>query len=158
MSPAPDRDGPTGITFRRARPADAAAVADVYLASFHGTYDFPLAQSDDAVRGWVRDVVVHTQETWVAVDGDGTVLAMMVVGPNALDHLYVSPRSLGQGIGTGLLDLAKRRSPSGLELYTFQSNTRARRFYERNGFRLVDEDDGSRNEERQPDVRYAWRP
>jgi hypothetical protein len=43
-------------------------------------------------------------------------------------------------------------------LWTFQTNTGARRFYERHGFVAVDETDGSANEERAPDVRYAWRP
>ncbi len=46
----------------------------------------------------------------------------------------------------------------GLELWTFQVNARARRFYERHGFVEVDRTDGGHNEERQPDVRYAWRP
>jgi ribosomal protein S18 acetylase RimI-like enzyme len=48
--------------------------------------------------------------------------------------------------------------PHGLWLWTFQTNTGARRFYERHGFVAVDETDGSANEERAPDVRYAWRP
>jgi hypothetical protein len=32
----------------------------------------------------------------------------------------------------------------------------ARRFYERRGFVLTEETDGSRNEEREPDARYVW--
>ena len=56
---------------RRATPADAASVADVYLASFGATYDFPLAHTDDEVRGWIRDMLLADQtETWVAVDED----------------------------------------------------------------------------------------
>jgi hypothetical protein len=48
--------------------------------------------------------------------------------------------------------------PHGLALYTFQVNGRARRFYERHGFAATWFGDGSANEERQPDVRYEWRP
>ncbi len=40
----------------------------------------------------------------------------------------------------------------------FQQNTGARRFYERHGFTLVAEGDGSGNEENLPDARYRWRP
>jgi ribosomal protein S18 acetylase RimI-like enzyme len=83
---------------------------------------------------------------------------MMVVAPGELDQLYVAPDRLGLGIGRRLLEVAKDRSPSGLVLYTFQVNERARRFYERNGFSAEWFGDGSANEERQPDVRYAWRP
>jgi len=51
---------------------------------------------------------------------------------------------------------AQARRPAGLELWTFQVNDGARRFYERHGFRAVEVTDGAGNEERQPDVRYAW--
>lgn len=43
-----------------------------------------------------------------------------------------------------------------LELRVFQRNKRARRFYERFGFRLVMLEDGSGNAEREPDAVYRW--
>ena len=42
-----------------------------------------------------------------------------------------------------------------VNLWTFQRNTGARRFYERNGFIAVELTDGASNEEREPDVRYT---
>ena len=145
------------VTIRPATPTDAATIADVFLASFHATYDFPLAHTDEEVRGWVRDLV-GSGGTWVAIDPAGTVVGMMALEPGVLDQLYVRPDRLGEGIGRRLLELAKERSPDGLSLYTFQVNERARRFYERNGFVAEWFGDGSTNEERQPDVRYVWRP
>ncbi len=142
------------IQLRRATASDAKAVADVFLASFHATYDFPLAHSDEEVRGWVRDRLVPTMETWVASDGD-RVVGMMTITPGHLEQLYVAPDRLGEGIGRQLVELAKERSPAGLDLWTFQVNDRARRFYERNGFEAVEQTDGD-NQERQPDVRYEW--
>jgi GNAT superfamily N-acetyltransferase len=146
-----------GITIRPATSADAASVADVYLASFHATYDFPLAHTDDEVRGWIGDVI-GSGGTWVALDPLGAIVGMMAIEPGVLDQLYVRPDRLGEGIGRRLLDVARDRSPDGLTLYTFQVNTRARRFYERNGFVADWFGDGSGNEEGQPDVRYVWRP
>ena len=144
------------IELRRATGADAAAVAEVFLDSFHATYAFPLAHSDDEVRGWIRDRLVPDQETWVAGDGD-EIVGMMAITPGHLEQLYVAPGRLGEGIGRRFVDLAKERSPTGLSLWTFQVNDRARRFYERNGFAPVEfTDDG--NQERQPDVRYEWSP
>jgi GNAT superfamily N-acetyltransferase len=148
----------TGITIRPAGAADAGAVADVYLASFRATYDFPLAHTDDQVRAWIRDVVVPAGGTWVAVDPFDAVVGMMDVAPGTLDQLYVRPDRLGVGIGRALLDVARDQSPEGLTLYTFQVNARARRFYERNGFVAEWFGEGEANEEGQPDVRYAWRP
>jgi GNAT superfamily N-acetyltransferase len=154
---AEEETGAEAAVIRRATAADAGAVGDVFLASFHATYAFPLAHSDDEVRGWIRDDLIARQETWVALVA-GRVVGLMAVAPGVLDQLYVAPDRLGRGIGRQLLDRAKDRSPEGLALYTFQVNDRARRFYERNGFVIDALGDGSGNEEGQADVRYVWRP
>ena len=145
------------VTIRRADPADTAAVADVYLAAFKSTYDFPLAHTDEECRAWLADEVVPRMETWVAEIG-GRVVAMMVLDVAGIGHLYVDPPWHRRGIGSRLMKLAKERRPGGLELYTFQVNDRARRFYERHGFVVAMLGDGSGNEEGQPDVLYRWRP
>jgi hypothetical protein len=49
------------------------------------------------------------------------------------------------------------RHPAGLELWVFQRNDAAREFYARHGFIELRRTDGSGNEEREPDVRLAWR-
>jgi GNAT superfamily N-acetyltransferase len=72
-----------------------------------------------------------------------------------IEQLYVLPEAQGRGIGTELLDVAKRASAC-LQLWTFQRNARARCFYEARGFALVEETDGARNEENEPDARYRW--
>jgi ribosomal protein S18 acetylase RimI-like enzyme len=82
----------------------------------------------------------------------------MVLDGDWVGQLYLDPGSIGRGLGTRLLELAKARRPGGLQLWTFASNVRAQRFYERHGFTVVERTDGSGNEERAPDVRYAWRP
>ena len=82
---------------------------------------------------------------------------MMVLTPGRIDQLYVAPDRLGEGIGRSLLDLAKERAAGDLQLWTFQVNQRARRFYERNGFAAVEFTDGANNEEHEPDIRYLWR-
>jgi GNAT superfamily N-acetyltransferase len=141
---------------RRAGPDDARPVADVYLASFRAALPtVRLAHTDDQVRAWIRDRVVPETECWVAVEA-GRVVAMLSLTPGRIDQLYVAPEWLGRGIGRRLLDLAKARAGGDLELWTFQVNERARRFYERHGFEAVELTDGSGNEEREPDVRYRW--
>lgn len=146
------------IQLRRAESSDVEAIAEVYLASFRATYDFPLAHTDVQVRRWLADVVLPTEEVWIAAGPDGEVVAMMALTSDTVDQLYVVPGWTGHGIGGRLLARAKAQRPCGLDLYTFLANTGARRFYERNGFAEVSRGDGSGNEEGQPDVRYAWRP
>lgn len=69
--------------------------------------------------------------------------------------LYLAPTARGQGIGTQLLTRAKAEVAK-LELWTFQTNTGARRFYASNGFDEVELTDGSGNDEKLPDVRLVW--
>jgi GNAT superfamily N-acetyltransferase len=146
------------IELRPAGPDDAIAIADVYLTSFKATYDFPLAHSDEEVQRWIAEVLLPNQEVWVATSADGSAVAVMALAPDFIDQLYVAPGWTGRGIGSRLVALAKVRRPGGLDLYTFQVNSGARRFYERHGFVATGGGDGAGNEEGQPDVRYAWRP
>lgn len=147
-----------GIKLRRAGLDDAAAIAEVWLASYRAAYEFPRAHTDDEVRQFVREVLVPTSDLWVATAPGVGVVALMALTSDEVNQLYVAPGWTGRGIGSRLIALAKERHPDGLTLYTFQVNAGAQRFYERHGFVEVERGDGSGNEERQPDVRYAWRP
>jgi phosphinothricin acetyltransferase len=56
-----------------------------------------------------------------------------------------------------MLDVARSElTGDQIQLWTFQSNSGARRFYERHGFVAVQTTEGD-NEEKAPDVRYVWR-
>jgi hypothetical protein len=59
--------------------------------------------------------------------------------------------------GRPLLEHVKRLRPERLELWVFQKNEGARRFYERHGFRLVRTTNGAGNVEQEPDALYEWR-
>ncbi|MFK0155606.1 GNAT family N-acetyltransferase [Streptomyces sp. NPDC090499] len=147
-----------GVVLRRAAGPDAAGVADVWLRSFDTALPTVVRpRSDDEVRAYIRDVVVPARETWVA-EAAGRVVGMMVLAEDLLSQLYLAPEWRGRGIGDRFVALAKERSPAGLTLWTFQVNRPAHRFYERHGFVAVEHTDGSGNEEREPDVRYVWRP
>ena len=75
-----------------------------------------------------------------------------------LDHIYVHPDAQNLGLGSLLLGTVKARLPGGFQLWVFQKNDGARRFYERRGFRLVKLTDGEGNMEREPDALYEWTP
>ncbi|WP_433560573.1 N-acetyltransferase family protein [Nocardia sp. CA-151230] len=146
------------LLFRRAENTDAADIAGMWLRSFAAA--LPMVRrghTDAAVQRWFSDVVVPQQETWVAV-ADGVVRGLLVLDAGELEQLYLEPSWRGSGLGDRFVDLAKRLRPKGLGLWTFQVNEPARRFYERHGFVEVDRTDGSRNEEREPDIRFVWRP
>ena len=147
----------TRVEVRRATGEDAAAVADVWLASFSDALPtVRRAHDDDDVRRWIREHLVPSTECWVAVEAadgaEGRVVGMMALAPGWVEQLYVHPAYQGRGVGSALLAVALERDEP-LQLWTFQVNTRARAFYARHGFREVELTDGATNEEREPDVR-----
>ena len=146
------------VTLRRAGPEDGPALGDVWLASWRATFDFPPGHPDEDVRTWLATEMLPSRETWVATDPGGRVVALMALSEAMVDQLYVTPDWIGRGVGGRLIDLAKARRPDGVDLFCFAVNARARSFYEHRGFVAVATGDGSGNEERQPDIRYAWRP
>jgi GNAT superfamily N-acetyltransferase len=146
------------LVIRRATATDGEAIGDLWLATWYATFDFAPGHPDDACRQWLTGTLVPSTESWVAADADDVPVALLALSDTMVEQLYVAPAWIGRGVGTRLIKHAKARRPVGLDLYCFQVNTRARRFYEHHGFVAVAFGDGSGNEERQPDVRYAWRP
>jgi GNAT superfamily N-acetyltransferase len=91
----------------------------------------------------------------IVIEKDGEIAGFCACTPGWVNYLYVLPRYQGSGLGSRLLDAAKSDTAA-LQLWTFQENLKARKFYERHGFRAVEETGGAGNEEKQPDVRYVW--
>lgn len=152
---------PTGarVFVRRATADDGPGLGDVWLSSWRATFDFPPAHPDDDVRRWLATELLPNNETWVGVDPEDArrLVAFMALSDTKVEQLYVVPHWIGHGLGRRFIELAKARRPEGLDLWCFQVNVAARRFYERNGFVPVRFGDGSTNEERQPDILYRWR-
>lgn len=146
------------MEIRRALPGEARSLAELWLRSRAASFPSipPTIHTDDEVHEWFEEIVLRTSEVWVAESTDRTV-GLMVLDKEWIDQLYVDPASTRVGIGSALLEHAKRERPNGLKLWTFQSNVDARRFYEDHGFVAVATTSGD-NEEREPDVCYEWRP
>lgn len=138
---------------RAATQEDAAEVSRVFVAARDEMTYLPRisAEHRPLLGGWFID----RGPIYVAEE-DGRIVGFSGVKDGEITHLYVHPAAQSAGVGTRLLEHAKTLSPDGLELWVFQRNEGARRFYERHGFRLVRLTDGAENMEKEPDARYAW--
>jgi GNAT superfamily N-acetyltransferase len=144
------------VRILRAVAADAEEIGDVYLRARSDALPFlPRIHTDEQVRAWIADVLLLRCRVWVA-RREEPIVGFLALNKDELEQLYVLPCYYRQGVGSTLLEVAKVVSAQRLCLYTFQKNKRARAFYESRGFRTVDCSDGSRNEEREPDVQYEW--
>jgi GNAT superfamily N-acetyltransferase len=142
------------IQLRRATLGDAETIAAVFSPSFRLLTFLPALHTLAEDRWFIEHIVLRDCEVLLA-ERDSIAVAFLARQGDEVRLLYVHPDNLRSGAGTQLLAAAKAGRDI-LELWCFQANTPARRFYERHGFRAVRFTDGARNEEKMPDVRYRW--
>lgn len=148
------------MNIRPARPHESDAIADVFLRSWKTLMpEIPIGHTDEQVRSWIAGGVMLEKRVFVATENDA-VIAMMAISEDGeggwIDHLYVAPEHVGGGVGSMLVKRALESLRAPVRLYTFQSNERARRFYEARGFQVAALGDGSGNELGVPDVLYRY--
>jgi ribosomal protein S18 acetylase RimI-like enzyme len=144
----------------RIRPAsadDAEPIGRLFIDSFATLTFLPRLHTDEETMDFIANIVMRDQEVLVA-EAEGAITGFIAMHEDVVHHLYIRPDLRRHGIGSALLERAKERMPTGFRLWVFQQNLAARRFYEKHGLRVIEETDGSRNEERTPDALYAWMP
>lgn len=122
---------------REATLADAESMARVHAQSFAAAYGRPrdLEQTITVWRGVLADDALRQ---WMALEDDEPVGVLSVSG-DELKVLYVLPSHWGSGAGQALIERAHEllaQTCAEATLIVLASNPRARRFYERNGWRL----------------------
>lgn len=141
-------------TIRAGLEADADEMAAVFIAA-RGTMAYlPRLHTEAEMRDFICNAVAES-ETWVA-ERNGRIVGFAAIDGGWLEHLYVHPSRFGTQTGTKLFRQVTERHPNGFQLWVFQQNSAARRFYERNGCALVRLTDGENNEEQLPDALYVW--
>ena len=141
---------------RQATPDESDLVAAIARRSREYFLPYlPRLHSFEGDKKFYRNRVFPDCQVWVAEDRNELV-GFCAFKEGWVEHLYLLPGHVGNGIGETLLNEAKAAHPF-LQLWVFQQNTRAISFYERNGFRKVKETDGASNEEKCPDALYEWR-
>jgi GNAT superfamily N-acetyltransferase len=148
--------GTSNSVIRRATPDDVPAIAALFGRSF-GTLRFlPKLHTPEEDRAHLARVVAE-QDVWVAEE-DGRLAGFIALDGDVGTFFYVDPLAQKRGVGSALFEHVQRERPQGFTFWVFQANARARQFYEKRGCLPVEFTDGSGNEEKEPDVRYEWKP
>ena len=145
----------SGLSIRQLELADMDAAAGVHRTAFDDALPWLTGlHTPEEDRWFYRERVFTGCQVHGAFEG-GALVGIIAFRSDWIDQLYVLPEVQGHGVGNELLQVAKRAFDC-LQLWTFQRNLSARRFYEARGFALVEETDVARNEEKEPDARYIW--
>jgi putative acetyltransferase len=136
---------------------DEAAAIELW----HRTWQQAYPQIDFAARlewwreRWHKDLV--PKASIVVAEQDGALTGFVTIdGEGYLDQLVVDPRQWGSDAARLLVNEAKRLSPTGVRLLVNKDNTRAIRFYERNGFAHAGNDVNPTSG--RPVLRMEWKP
>lgn len=145
-----------GLTLRKLALVDMEAASNVFRTAFDARLPWLAGLHKlEEDRAFWSGYLFSNCAIWGAVL-QGELIGVIAFREGWIDQLHILPQMQGQGIGSRLLDLAKA-SHARLDLWTFQKNAGARRFYENRGFEIVRETDGADNEEHEPDILYSWR-
>jgi putative acetyltransferase len=118
---------------------------DAAIALWQQTWQraYPAIDFAARVKWWRerwRGELVPNAAIMVAEQAD-MLIGFVTIDPSGyLDQLVVAPDHWGSELATALVNEAKRLSPDRITLLVNTDNTRAIRFYERNGFGHAGED------------------
>ncbi|TIO06565.1 GNAT family N-acetyltransferase [Mesorhizobium sp.] len=143
------------VVLRPAMSSDAGVIANIMRAALASFDWMPVMHTPPEDLAFISGVVLQQQHVTVAEAG-GNIAGFIAVSGEWVEQLYLDPAWTGRGIGSRLLTEATVGLPV-VKLYCFQSNTGARRFYERHGFRVGALRSGTNNEEGLPDIFYVRR-
>jgi putative acetyltransferase len=128
---------------------------------WHRTWQQAYPQIDFSARlAWWRErwrkELVPKASIMVAEQDAALIGFVTIDGDGYLDQLVVAPELWGSDAARLLIDEAKRISPNRVTLLVNKDNTRAIRFYERNGF--VHAGDDVNPTSGRPVLKMEWKP
>jgi len=145
------------VKIRSYQSDDLENIVQLWYGTWHKT--FPHLQHPRSYAGWKQKFyeLVKDGDIFVAeVENQIAGFAVILIKEQCLSQLFIDESYQGLGIGSTLINIAKRLCPQGLNLYTLQENLKARAFYEKHGFKVrtfsINEFNG------QPNVEYFWIP
>ncbi|GKU27513.1 GNAT family N-acetyltransferase [Clostridium folliculivorans] len=104
---------------------------------------------------FLNNILNIDNDVYIAIDiNTNRVIGILAFNENEINQLYIHIGYQGKGLGKKFVDIAKNKSKGRLTLFTFEVNKKAQKFYENNGFKIIEK--GNDNEENLNDIKYEW--
>lgn len=122
------------MTIRRATPADADQLVDIWLRSVRATHHFLTEDDIQSLLPLVREYLSSNgPELWALCTESGALAGFMGMAGNKMESLFLAPEGHRRGYGRLLVRHA-RELHGELTCDVNEQNEGARRFYEACGF------------------------
>lgn len=137
---------------RPARPEDVDAILEVINEAaevYRGVIANDRWREPYMPRAELLDELAAGVRFWVVERSSGVVVAVMglqhVHDVALIRHAYTRPRDQRTGLGSALLEHVRGQSDRRMLVGTWRAATWAVRFYQRHGFRLLEEPEAARS-------------
>jgi putative acetyltransferase len=131
---------PADFALRAYREDDFAAVGRFWTAAWTAVFpEIDFFARLPWLQAHLRSLAERSVDVLVALNQQGEPCGLLTIDPSSghLDQLCIAPAAQGQGLAARLVREAKTRSARGVTLDVNDANTKARRLYEREGFRPI---------------------
>ncbi|MEM1040283.1 MAG: GNAT family N-acetyltransferase [Pseudomonadota bacterium] len=144
------------VVIRKATADDLPACAAVINTWMDETDVVPRIYSHEKIRSMFSPDILNNRTMWVAILNGSIEGYLSLIDGGNVRGLYLSNALRGRGMGQRLMAVAKAAHPSFLELGVFETNHKARAFYEREGFVEVPEKRDDNTQEGVPVLFMRW--
>ncbi len=136
-------------------PQYARELVKMWRSSFEHALGITDPNPIEAQLQFLEEKLVRENTVKLAFEKDGSaIVGFIAYTPETISQIYVDVNYQNRRIGSMLLELAKQASMGRLRLFTFEVNTKAQRFYEKHGFRVIAR--GNENMWNLEDIEYEW--
>ncbi|RED51293.1 putative acetyltransferase [Aestuariispira insulae] len=122
---------------RKYRTTDTDAIVRAYYNASKLAHPFLTEEFLQKVMCDIPELYLPNTETWIAEE-EGAVAGFLSLMGNEVAALFLEPDYHGKGIGRALMDKAVLEKGD-LEVVVFKENAIGRAFYDRYGFKKIDE-------------------
>lgn len=121
------------MIIREAREEDLDRLVELWYEASIKAHDFSDSKYWEDNKKTMRELYLPLSQNWIIGDGDGFISMM----GSEINALFISPDQENKGLGTALVNWAKREENT-LTLNVYARNEKAVRFYEKMGFSHIE--------------------